>query len=342
MTRVTNDTLRDTPPKRDAARERQWDWLTALVPTLLMALIYYRWAALALMVTAVGGYLMAAVLLAWARRKAHAGVRVSAALLVGLLTAFCLPATAPWWLSALAGGLAAGVDALPRLCGRFFPQSRYAKPLVPSVLVAYGAVRLLFPSVFAAYPAPAQFATLDGVTAATPLATMLTTGETLPLWRVLFGAHAGAVGETCAVALLLGAGYLVLRRRARLIAPACMLASVALLSWAVYGAPLYSLLCGGVLLGALLLADRTLVPAAPLDGVMVGTTAGVVTVIVRCAAGVEGVTVVVVAVCVCGRAGVMAVDKAACGALLSVGFGENARSFKKEKISVDKTGGHSI
>lgn len=291
-------TLRVHPSLSDPDRERTLDWLTALLPLLIISVIYYRGQALALQVTAVGGWLMAALLLAWAVKTPWTALRVAPAMLCGLLAAFCLPAGAPWWLAALLGGVAAVADALPALVGRVRPAWRIAQPLVQPVLLAFLLVRIVFPAHFTDYTMPAQFIPVDGVAGATPLAA-LRGGEAADLWQLLFGIHAGAIGETCAAAILLGALYLILRRRVRLIAPACLLATVALLSWLLWGAvgyALYALLAGGILLAALLFADKATAPAAPRDQIVVGVVAGVITVFIRRFGGwAEGVAVGVLA-----------------------------------------------
>lgn len=277
------DTLQVHPSLRDPDRDRVLDWLTALLPLLLISVIYYRGQALALHVTAVGGYLMAALLLAWAAKTPWTELRVAPALLYGLLAALCLPAGAPWWLSALLGGIAAVAQAVHALVARVKPDWRLAQPLFHPVLLAFLLVRIVFPARFIDYTMPAQFIPVDGVAQATPLAA-LRGGDAADLWQLLFGVHAGAIGETCAAAILLGGLYLVLRRRIRLIAPACLLATVALLSWAIWGAvghALYAMLAGGILLAALLFADKSIAPTAPRDQIVVGVVAGVVTVLIR-------------------------------------------------------------
>ena len=295
---MENDTLRVHPSLRDPDYDRVLDWLTALLPVAMMSVIYYRVSALALLVTAVGGYLMASRLLAWAQKVAWEDLRVAPALLGGSLAAFCLPEGAPWWLSALFGGIVAAVEAVPHLIARVKPAWRIARPVVHPVLFAYLLVRVVFPARFAEYTMPAQFISVDGLAGATPLAA-LHGGEAPELWKLLFGVHAGAIGETCTAAILLGVGYLLLRRRIRLIAPACLLATVALLSWILWGAigyALYALLVGGLMLTTLLFADAALAPALPRDQIVTGVIAGVITVLIRFFGGwAEGVVVGVLA-----------------------------------------------
>lgn len=280
---MTDDALHIHPRLRDHGydRERVLDWLTALLPPTIVAVLYFGWQAAALAVVAVGGYLMAAYLLAWATKREPADLRFAPAALGGLLAAFFLSACAPLWAAALFGALTAAVGGLSALARERWKSDRFALPTVHPVVLAYVVMRLVFPSVFGAYTMPAQFSEAEGTIAATPLAALRGEEMSLELWQLFFGVHAGAIGEICTAALLLAATYLLLRRRIRLIAPACLLATVALLSWAIWGAPLYALLAGSLVLAAVLFADKTHTPAAPLDQAVIGVVAAVITVLMR-------------------------------------------------------------
>ncbi len=279
---MSEDTLRINPLLQIPDKERVLDWLTALTPMLIMSLVYYWMDAAALYVTAIGGYLMASVLMARLAAVNLAQLRLSPALFCGFLSAFCLPVGSPWWISALMGGVAAVVVMTPLCARRVHATSWLAQPLVQPPLVALVLIRLLFPAAFSLYQMPEQFAALDTTGLAAPFAAW---GETAPptdWWRLWFGAYGGAIGQTCVAAVLLAGAYLLIRRRLRLIAPACMLAVIAALSWMLWGEAwyaLYALFIGGVVFAALLLADKTYAPKAPLDQAIVGCVAGAVTVL---------------------------------------------------------------
>ncbi|MBQ4612709.1 MAG: RnfABCDGE type electron transport complex subunit D [Clostridia bacterium] len=280
---MTDDTVRIHASLREQPydRERTLDWLTALLPVAIVAALYYRLYAAALAVVSVGGYLMAAVLLAWATGRDLREMRVLPALLSGLLAAFFLPALAPLWAAALFGALAAtaevGLDRLRKL----WKIECVAMPTAHPVALAYLVTRALFPAAFTAATMPAQFSQAADRITVTPLAALRGEEMSLEWWRLFFGVHAGAVGETCTAALLLCAAYLLIRRRIRLVAPGTLLAVVTLLSWVIWGEPLYALLGGSLVLAALLLADETYAPVAPLDQTVVGVVAAVITVLVR-------------------------------------------------------------
>lgn len=271
-------------------KDKALDWVTALSPVLLMACVYYGWEPLLLTLTGAAGYLAATLLLEWAGVSTRS---VPAALMSGAVMALCLPAATPIWVTALGGLLAAAVAALPQLYGRFWQDAR---PLLCPPLVGYLAVRLIFPAYTTTFAMPTQWAT-DTVAGATPLTTLGEPMNPETLTRMLLGVRPAALGEGCVPVILLAALYLLCRRRLRLIAPATMLATVALLSWMVWGNPLGGLVCGGTLLAALLLADRTFAPEAYGPQAVAGIVAGGLTVLLRATTATDGTAVGVLVAC---------------------------------------------
>lgn len=282
------ETCTQAPTDALQERERAADWITALLPSVLFALLYYRGAALLLPLLAVGGYLMVCRLL-----HPYDSLRrqLLPAVLTGLLTAFFLPSTAPYWPAALVGGVAALAAEVPVWLSRKWPQSPFSRPLLCPALVGYMLVRAVFPAALGGFTLPALWQGLDS----TASVAALLADKTVPLTHLLFGIHSGPLGGTCEVVVLLGALYLLLRRRLRLLAPACMLATVALLSLIIWGRPLGGLLVGGTVFAALLLADRTYAPADFTDQAVVGVVAGAVTVLVRSLTAASGGAVGVLA-----------------------------------------------
>ncbi len=258
------------------------DWLTALLPTLFFSWVYYHWAAAALQVLAVGGYLMADRLLRPAESRWS---RLQPALLTGLLTALFLPAGAPYWPAALAGALGAVVARVPAWIAGRWPASPLTRPLWQPALVSLLLLRAVFPGVMGAFSVPLLWQGLDSA----PTVGGLLADATIPLSHLLLGIHNGPIGGTCELVVLLGVAYLLLRRRLRVLLPVCMLTTVALLSWMIWGSPVSGLLVGSTLLVALLAADMRYAPAPPADQAIVGVVAGGVTVLLRAFTGQTGV-----------------------------------------------------
>lgn len=266
-------------PDTNLRREWALDWLTALLPVAIWCVFSYGFAGVAAAVTACGGYLAAAVLCGLATKEAVSRDTVWESVTYGVLTALCLPPAAPMWVAPLAGGAVGALVCFGAWARR--ASGTHRLPLCHPVAAAL-AVLYLLPALQTGYALPLQWRGLDAVSTATPLAAL--GGEaTHSLWYLLFGVRGGAMGELCVVAVLLGALYLGLKRRVRLIAPACMLATVFLLSWIVWGTPLYALLAGSAIPAAVLLGDKRFAPCHPAAQAVAGVTAGAVTVWVRAA-----------------------------------------------------------
>ena len=130
---------------------------------------------------------------------------------------------------------------------------------------------------------------LDGVTAATPLHHMVM--PALPeesLLDMLLGNMPGTIGEGCALALLAGGAYLVYRKVISLRIPAAYLGTMAVLTLVFHKTDdafawmTSSLLCGGVMLGAIFMAtDYATSPATAVGQILYGIGCGVLTVLFR-------------------------------------------------------------
>lgn len=271
-------------------RDRALDWLTAASPVLLMAVCYYRWQVLGLALLAAAGYAAVYALLQWA---GLARVSAAPAMAVGAWSALWLSEATPLWVAAVAGFFAAVIAYAPDLAGRWLPR---AHPLLHPVLAGYLFVAWLFPSYVKVYTLPVLWAPLDGGSVTTQL-DALVHPDGYNLWHLFVGIRESALGTGCVPVLLLAGGYLLLRRRLRVIAPAAMLATVALLSRAIWNAPLQGLLVGTTAVAALLLADRACAPDAYGHQAVAGVVAGGLTVLLRAVTGEDGCAIAVLAAC---------------------------------------------
>ena len=109
---------------------------------------------------------------------------------------------------------------------------------------------------------------------------------------MFLGSRSGSLGETSALALLLGLFYLLYRRVITPLIPVVFVGTVGLLSWALGGDPLYQMMSGGLLLGAIFMAtDYTTSPTTPLGQGIFAVGCGVITVLIRFYAALpEGVS----------------------------------------------------
>ncbi len=197
------------------------------------------------------------------------------AVVTGLLLAMTLPATVPYWQAAVGSVFAILVVKL--LCGGL------GQNIFNPALAARAFLMLIYPVGLTRY------AGLDGVTSATPLHHMVM--PALPeesLLEMFLGNCPGSIGEISALALLIGGGYLVARRVISVRIPLGYLGTVAVLTLVFHKTDvplewmLYSLLSGGVMLGAIFMAtDYATSPVTPVGQVVYGIGCGILTVIFR-------------------------------------------------------------
>ena len=197
------------------------------------------------------------------------------ALVTGLLLAMTLPHTVPYWQVALGSGFA--ILVVKCLCGGL------GQNIFNPALAARAFLMLIWPVGLTRYLG------VDGIAAATPLHHMVM--PALPEESVLdmfLGNCPGSIGEISAIALLLGGVYLVFRKVISIRIPAAYLGTMAVLTLVFHktDAPvqwmLYSLLSGGVMLGAIFMAtDYATSPATPVGQLVYGIGCGVLTVLFR-------------------------------------------------------------
>lgn len=136
-----------------------------------------------------------------------------------------------------------------------------------------------FPSAMMRWVPAFWYTQPDAVTAATPLTAQAGTFSYVDL---LIGNCGGSIGEVCAAALLLGGIYLIIRKVISPIIPCVYIGTAALMSLAVGSDPLYQILSGGLLLGAIFMAtDYTTSPVTKWGKVIFAVGCGVLTILLR-------------------------------------------------------------
>ena len=268
----------------DNTRRIMLDVLIALLPTLLAGTIFFGLRCLLLAAVSIAAAGLAEAL--WSKLTGrYQTVEDLSAAVTGLLLALTLPATVPYWMAAV--GAVFAVIVVKAAFGGL------GQNIFNPALAARALLLLLFPASMTRFAAPGASVPLDlgsadVVTAATPLHSMVMPAlPDVPLSEMFLGSIGGCIGEVSALALLIGGGYLVVRGVIKLRIPVSYLGTMAVLSFAF--APmeplrwmLYSLLGGGVLLGALFMAsDYATSPATPGGQVLYGIGCGVLTVLFR-------------------------------------------------------------
>lgn len=248
------------------------DVLIALSPAVVASLVLYGWRALIVLAVTVASAVGSEALFQLCIKKKQTVTDLSA-VVTGVLLALSLPASVTVWQCAVGGAFAIVIVKC------FFGGlgNNFANPAVTArvfVLLAFAEV--------GASVAP-NFAELES--GATPLATMQNGGTLPEIWEMLLGLRGGAIGEGCAVALLLGFGYLVYRRVIRWEVPAVFVVTLFVLSWILSGEitlALYHVLSGGALLGAIfMITDYVSTPITFVGKLVFAFGAALVTVLIR-------------------------------------------------------------
>lgn len=193
------------------------------------------------------------------------------AAVTGLLLGLNLPANIPLWQVAVGAFFA--IVVVKCLFGGL------GCNLVNPAITA----RVLMLVSFGAMAKPCMPSIVDTVASATPLADG---AATVSLRNLFLGVHGGAIGETCALALLIGFAYLLVRRVITWHIPVAFIGCVFLFSLSLEGFAFYEalrqVLSGGLLLGAVFMAtDYVTSPTTPLGRIVFGVGAGLVTVLIR-------------------------------------------------------------
>lgn len=250
------------------------DVVIALMPALLVGICVLGIRALLVVLVSTAAAVGSEWLYCIITRKPNTVIDGSA-MVTGVLLAMTLPHTVPFWQAAV--GSVFAVVVVKKLCGGL------GQNLFNPALAARAFLMLINPVGLTRYEG------LDGVTAATPLHHMVM--PTLPeesLLDMLIGRCPGSLGEISALALMIGGAYLIWRKVISIRIPAAYLGTMALLTLIFHktGAPvqwmLYSLLSGGVMLGAFFMAtDYTTSPVTTAGQLIYGAGCGIITVLIR-------------------------------------------------------------
>lgn len=259
-----------------STRSVMLDVIIALLPAALVATWLFGWRAAALQLVCVASC-VAAEYLSCAILKKPSSVGDLSCVVTGLLLSLNLPAGLPLWMAAIGGVVAIAVVKM--MFGGI------GHNFVNPALVGRVVLMCSFPLAMNTYLQPLPIAAADAVASATPLSLLGNDAlaEPYPLWRLLVGLHAGALGETCGAALLLGFLYLLRRRVITPVIPLTFVGTVAVFTLILGEPPLYHILSGGLLLGAIFMAtDYTTSPMTPLGQFVYAVGCGLVTVLIRC------------------------------------------------------------
>ncbi len=197
------------------------------------------------------------------------------ALVTGLLLAASLPANCPLWILVIGNFVA--IVVVKQIFGGL--GDNFANPAVTARIV----LSVSFAGQISSYSMVESFPGVDLVTRATPLMMAKANSGSLPSNLDLFlGRHAGSIGETCVLALLIGGIYLLIRGIIDLWAPLSFIGTTILFVLLTGGDPLVHLLSGALILAAFfMVTDYVTTPTTPLGKLIFGVGAGLLTGLLR-------------------------------------------------------------
>ncbi|NMA92877.1 MAG: RnfABCDGE type electron transport complex subunit D [Firmicutes bacterium] len=282
---TTSPHLRTTVTVSSAMR----DVLYALAPITLVSIYWFKFNAVFLIAVCLIVAMLTELLFRKAMNK-PATLKDGSALVTGLLVALCSGGCSAWWVGALATFIAVGIakELMGGLGWNRFNPAAFGRISVFLLTPFFYWLGLAFS------PLQASFGGLDVITSATPLA-LLKQGTALPdLGSLFLSFPGGALGETSALALLIGGAYLLYKEHIRWHIPVSIVAGVFVMALLFgdhsttpfYLTPFYHIFSGGVLLGALFMAtDWVTSPITPRGRVIFGLAIGILLMIFRLALG---------------------------------------------------------
>lgn len=279
---------------KESTQKLMLNVVIALIPAFFTSLFYFGIGAIIVTGTSVISCLLFEYLIQRFIFRKPISITDGSALVTGILLAFNLPSNIPVLIVIIGSFISIAVAKMtfgglgnnpfnPALVGRVF-------------------MLISFPVQMTTWPLPKGLATgyADAVTGATPLAIIkegLKNGESLSSLmhqiptpaQMFLGDMGGSMGEVAAVALLIGFAYLLIKKVITWHIPVSVIGSMALFTAVLWLAnpeknadPLFHILAGGVLLGAIFMAtDYVTSPMVPKAMIIYGCGIGIITVIIR-------------------------------------------------------------
>lgn len=280
----------------DSIEKNMYGVLIALIPAFICSVLFFGTGALIVTLTSVIACLLFEYLIQKFLLKQQPTIFDGSALITGVLLAFNVPSNLPVWIIIIGALVAIGIGKMsfgglgcnifnPALVGRVF-------------------LLISFPVQMTTWPVASGFNTsyLDAETGATPLALMkeaLKTGQSvndvmasgsIGSYRDLFlGNMGGSLGEIAAIALLIGLLFMLFRKIITWHIPVTIFATVFVFTGilhlcnpAQFAGPIFHLLTGGMMLGAIFMAtDYVTSPMSNKGMVIYGIGIGIITVVIR-------------------------------------------------------------
>lgn len=273
MGRETKRVVSPAPHVRDTVSIRgiMYSVLVALIPAAAFGVYLFGLDVMFIIIASVLSAVVAEFLAL--RLMGKPFVMDGSAILTGLLLALCLPPTVPIWMPVVgaAVGITIGKCAFGGLGHNIFNPA-----LVGRVFLV-----ISWPVLMTRWVSP-----FDAVTTATPLGQWHTGAGYASTSDLFFGNVAGCIGETSALAILIGGVFLILMRYIDWRTPLSYIGTVGVLMLVLGENPLFHMLAGGLFLGAFFMAtDYVTTPITKEGKIIFGVGAGILVVVIRMIGG---------------------------------------------------------
>ena len=269
----------------ESVKKIMWSVVLSLVPAFLVSVYYFGLPVIILTAVSIGCCVLFEYFIQRFMLHQKPSVDDGSAVVTGLLLAFNVPSNLPIWIMVVGALVAIGIAKMP------FGGLGH-NPFNPA-LVARVTLLIAFPVQMTSWPVPTPiWGFADAVTGPTTLGLIKEGGDLsqMPTYvDMLIGQMGGSFGEVSAIALLIGAAFLLWKRIITWHIPVSFIATVFvvagifhLVNPAVYVNPLIHLLSGGLILGACFMAtDMVTSPTSPWGMVVFGCGCGLLTIIIR-------------------------------------------------------------
>lgn len=281
----------------ESTQHIMWSVVIALLPAWMVSVFYFGLPAITLTLVSVGSCLLFEYLIQRFLIKGPLTVTDGSAVITGMLLAFNVPANLHPGIIILGALVSIGIAKMPF--------GGLGHNLFNPALVARVFLLISFPAQMTSWPKPTpvwKFGLADAVTGPTPLGlvkegikngqnidSLMQLGDMPDYLQMLVGQMGGSFGEVSAIALLIGAVFLLMRRVISWHIPASFIGSAFLIAgifWLCeptrFVTPWFQILSGGLLLGAFFMAtDMVTSPMTPAGKIVFGCGCGIITILIR-------------------------------------------------------------
>lgn len=253
------------------------DVLIALIPAFIMSGVIFGSRAILLTITCVAACVVFEAGFQYIIKK-DSTINDLSAVVTGVLLGFNLPSSLPYWMAII--GCFVAIVIVKGLFGGI--GQNFANPAITARVV----LLISFATPMTTWPLPSNLlGKTDAVTGATPLGilNMGTDLSSLPSNMDLFlGFVGGSLGETSAIALLIGGIYLLWRKVIEPWIPLAFIGTVFIFALLTGQDPIFHICAGGVMLGAFFMAtDYTTSPRLTTGKIVFGIGCGLMTMVIR-------------------------------------------------------------